>query len=430
MAEAAERREREDGPTAEDRPLAGAPWIAAEESRRVMEALTAGGRPARFVGGCVRDALLDPGADPHDVDIATAEPPERVMELLERAGIRTIPTGLAHGTVTALAGERSFEITTLRRDVETYGRHARVQYSDSFEEDAARRDFTINAMSADLEGRVYDYFGGRADLAAGRVRFVGRARERIREDYLRILRFFRFFARFGRPPADAEALEAIEAEAAGLDRLSGERIREELLRLLMAPRASDSLRLMAETGVLARILPAAPDIDTFERLVALAPWADPILRLAALLRHAGPDAETVEALAARLRLSNRERDDLAFLLLADLPDCTESAAEHRARAWRSGPERYRRLLALAAALRQVPRERFAAALATVASFEPPAFPVRGADLVRMGLRPGPRVGGLLRELEDLWVASDFRLGREELLSEARRRMAEGGGGGG
>jgi len=410
----------------DDRPLADAPWITAPESRRVMEALEAEGRPARFVGGCVRDALLDPGADPHDVDIATAEPPERVMELLERAGIRTIPTGLAHGTVTALSGKRSFEITTLRRDVETFGRHARVEYTDSFEEDAARRDFTINAMSADVEGRVFDHFGGREDLAAGRVRFVGRARERIREDWLRILRFFRFFARYGRPPADPEALEAIEAEAEGIDRLSGERIREELLRLLMAPRAAESLRLMTETGVLARILPVPADIDTFERLVALAPWAGPIARLAALLRRARPDAKTVDGLASRLRLSGRERGELGLLLLAELPDFTEPAAEHRARAWRFGPERYRTLLALAAALRQVPRERFEAALAALSGFEPQPLPVRGADLLALGLRPGPRVGEMLRELEELWLRSDFRLSREELLEAARRAIARTG----
>jgi len=410
---------RRDG---EARPLAGAPWLVAPESRRVLAALTAAGRPARFVGGCVRDSLRDPEADPHDLDLATAEPPERVMALLEAAGIRTVPTGLAHGTVTALAGPRSFEITTLRRDVETFGRHARVAYTDDFAEDAARRDFTINAMSADPEGRLFDYFGGREDLHAGRVRFVGRARDRIREDYLRILRFFRFFARFGRPPPDAEALEACAAEAAGLDRLSGERIREELLRLLTAPGAVASLRLMAETGVLARILPWPVDTETLARLMVLVPDADPILRLAALLRRAEPGEAGAVRLAERLRLSNRQRERLRLLLTAPLPDFRETETTHRARAWRLGREAYLDLLALAAALRDVPRETFAAVRGAVAAFVPPPFPLRGRDLLALGLSPGPAVGRLLRDLERRWVESDFRLSREALLALARRRI--------
>ena len=408
---------------ADDAPLAQARWLQAPESRRLLVALTAGGKPARFVGGCVRDTLLNRDADSPDLDLATAEPPERVMALLERAGIRVIPTGLAHGTVTARLGDRTFEITTLRRDVETFGRHARVAFTDDFAEDAARRDFTINAMSVDPSGRLFDYFGGREDLARGRVRFVGRARERIREDYLRILRFFRFFARFGRPPADGEALSAVAAEAGGIERLSGERIREELLRLLAAPGAAESLRLMIATGVLAHILPWPVDLEAFERLVRLAPESEPLVRLAVLLRRADPGDEGVERLARRLRLSNREKEELRFLLTAPLPDFRESSETHRARAYRFGRERYLRLLALAAAVRDVPFETFAAVRGTVAAFARPEFPLRGRDLLALGVPSGPRIGALLKELERRWIASDFRLSREQLLDHARRLAA-------
>ena len=194
----------------------------------------AGGRPARFVGGCVRDGLLGLDQAGRDLDLATPEPPEQVIALLEAAGLQAIPTGLAHGTVTAVADARRFEITTLRRDVATDGRHASVAFTDDFEADAARRDFTINAMSCDRDGRLFDYFGGRADLAAGRVRFVGPAAARIAEDYLRILRFFRFLAHYGRLPADAEALPACAAAAPAIARLSGERVQAEMRKLLAA----------------------------------------------------------------------------------------------------------------------------------------------------------------------------------------------------
>ena len=220
-----------------DRPLAAQAWLRAPASRRVLAALGADGHAARFVGGCVRDGLLGLPDVGRELDVATPERPDQVIRLLERAGLPAIPTGLAHGTVTTLADDRRFEITTLRRDVACDGRHAEVEFTDDFALDAARRDFTINAMSCDAAGRLYDYFGGRADLAAGRVRFVGDAAARIAEDYLRILRFFRFFAYYGRPPADAEALAACGAAAPELRRLSGERIQAEMVRLLEVARS-------------------------------------------------------------------------------------------------------------------------------------------------------------------------------------------------
>lgn len=408
----------------EERPLAAAHWLADPATVAVLDAIEAGGRPARFVGGCVRDTLLDPDLDRVDLDLATPEPPQRVMELLERAGIRAIPTGIEHGTVTALSDRRQVEITTLRRDVETFGRHARVAFTEDFDADAARRDFTINAMSADREGRLYDPFGGRRDLGAGRVRFVGEPRARIREDYLRILRFFRFFARYGRPPADEAALAACEAEAAGLDRLSAERVRRELLGLLEAPGAATSLELMRRTGVLGRIFPWPVDIDRLRRLIERAPEADAILRLAALIRSPRRGAAEVEAFARTLRLSNRERERLVFRATAPLPDPDAPERVHREAVYRLGARAYADLVRLAAAEREVDPDRLAALLALVAELEVPTFPLRGADVVARGVRPGPEVGELLRTVEAWWIAEGMRPDREACLAALEGLLAE------
>ncbi|HEX7391036.1 MAG TPA: CCA tRNA nucleotidyltransferase, partial [Acidiphilium sp.] len=267
---------------------------------------------ARIVGGAVRDMLA--GRPLADIDLASPLPPDEVMRRLAAAGIRAIPTGLDHGTVTALIDNTGFEITTLRHDVSTDGRHATVAFTDDWREDAARRDFTINAMSMDRAGTVFDYFGGRDDLAAGRVRFVGDAATRIAEDYLRILRFFRFLARYGRGEPDAGAIAAIEAHREGLSRLSAERVWQELKSILATPDPRAALRLMAGTGVFGAILPEADDLSGFEAAMARGMPPDPILRLAALI-----DADGA-ALADRLRLSEAERVRLAALDAApDLP---------------------------------------------------------------------------------------------------------------
>jgi poly(A) polymerase len=409
--------------SAEERPLARVRWLQAPEVQAVLAAVEAGGKPARFVGGCVRDSLLDPSFEPTDIDLATPEPPERVIELLERAGIRAIPTGIEHGTVTAVTDRRQFEITTLRRDVETFGRHARVAFTDDFMADAARRDFTINAMSADRDGRLYDPFGGRADLRAGRVRFVGEPRQRIREDYLRILRFFRFFARFGRPPADPAALEACAAEAAGLRQLSAERIRQELLRLLEAQNVVTSLKLMQATGVLAYIFPWPVSIERLQRLLERAPEADAILRLAALVRAAERDASKVDAFARALRLSNRERDRLVRLATAELPDPEAPEARHREAVYRLGAATYADLLRLAAAERGTDAERLKALLAAIAALDVPVFPLKGADVVARGVPPGPEVGALLRAVEAWWIGQGMRPDREDCLAMLDRLVA-------
>ncbi|MDX1426079.1 MAG: CCA tRNA nucleotidyltransferase, partial [Kiloniellales bacterium] len=274
-------------------------WMTAPATRAVLAALGAEGAVPRFVGGCVRDAVV---ARPvTDVDIATPDPPQRVIALIERAGLKAVPTGLAHGTVTAVADGRPFEVTSLRVDVETYGRHAKVAFTDDWQADAARRDLTINALSCDPDGRIYDYFGGLADLRAGRVRFVGEPRARIREDYLRLLRFFRFHAHYGRGAPDPEGLAAAGELAPEATHLSGERVRAELLRLLAAPDPAPVVAVMAAAGVLRAFLPeAGPGPDGAAALAALGelPGAtaepDPLLRLAALLP---PDPAAAGAVA-------------------------------------------------------------------------------------------------------------------------------------
>jgi poly(A) polymerase len=286
------------------------PWMTAPETVAVMAALSAAGGEARFVGGCVRDALV--GRKVRDVDIATHEPPERVLNLLARAGIKAIPTGIKHGTVTAVIGARHFEITTLRRDVETYGRHAKVEYTDDWQADAARRDFTMNALFCGADGSIYDPFGGAADLRAQRVRFVGDPEARIREDVLRLLRFFRFHAHYGKPPPDAAALAACRSLAHLLPTLSGERICAETLKLLSAPEPADVIDLMGEAGVLANFLPEATRNDQLRALVALEssaprdlmPRTDPLRRLRG--RRAG-GGDAAAALECGARPSDRPR---------------------------------------------------------------------------------------------------------------------------
>ncbi|MDW8340757.1 MAG: CCA tRNA nucleotidyltransferase [Geminicoccaceae bacterium] len=404
------------------RPLARARWLDAPESRELLDALEAEGKQARFVGGCVRDTLLDPDLDPEDLDLATQERPERLLQRLPLLGFHVVATGLKHGTVTVIRGRRRYEITTLRRDVACFGRHAEVEFSDDFQEDAARRDFTINAMSCDRTGRLYDYFGGREDLFAGRIRFVGEPEQRIREDFLRILRFFRFYARFGRAPAEPAALSACRKLAFGLDRLSGERIRGELERLLQAPGAVAALRLMVESEVGARIFPVAPDLERLERLRALAPAADWLLCTAALLRGRLDEAGALR-FAARLRLSNRERDRLSALLTAELPDPRAPRGVHERLAYRLGLALWADLLRLAAVERGTDPALLETRLRELAGFVPPRFPLGGRDLLARGIPTGPRVGRLLEAVRRWWEDEGFRPDRAACLARLDALLA-------
>jgi poly(A) polymerase len=396
------------------------PWLAAAETRAVVDALAAGGRPVRFVGGCVRDALV--GRRVVDIDLATPEAPKRVMALLQAAGLKAIPTGIEHGTVTGVAGGRPFEITTLRRDVATDGRRAVVAFTDDWQEDAARRDFTFNALSADPDGTVHDPFGGIADLRAGRVRFVGDAATRIREDVLRILRFFRFHAHYGRGEPDAAGLAACRAQAALLRGLSAERIAGELLKLLKADDAAATIALMRETGILAPILPELADVERLRGLQSLAEAEarDPVLRFAALL----PDDPVVAgALAERLRLSNADR--VRLVALAGPPKDRWPARD--ARALRSALRRLGKDIVRDLGLLALARGDSAggrAALGGAAAWTPVILPVKGQDALDMGVPPGPQVGKLIGALEAWWEEGDYRADRAACLGKLRALVKE------
>ncbi|MDH3920235.1 MAG: CCA tRNA nucleotidyltransferase, partial [Rhodospirillales bacterium] len=397
--------------------------------RAVLEALGADGAEVRFVGGCVRDALADRPVN--DVDLATADPPETVIALLRRAGLKAVPTGLDHGTITAVSHHRPFEVTTLRRDVETHGRHATVAFTDDWKADAARRDFTFNALSCRPDGTLFDPFGGQSDLEAGRVRFVGDARARIEEDYLRLLRFFRFQAHYGRGDPNPEGLAAATDLAPELAFLSGERIRNELFRLLEAEAPVPVLEVMRRQHILDAVLPQLRDSAVLAALLALRvepSGPEVLLRLGALV-EGGPAAAT--ALAERLHLSRAERERLAGLL--DLPQDLEIDCEGRAlrRAfYRLGAERAADLLRLDWARRRAagsavddPVAR--RALAAAAAWRPVPFPLKGRDALKLGMAPSESVGRLLAEVEAWWIAQDFRPSRAECLERLKELAAAG-----
>lgn len=313
--------------------VTGQPWLESQATQAVMRALEAAGGEgcARFVGGCVRNSLLGQPVD--DIDIATRLRPEQTMAALKAAGLKAVPTGVEHGTVTGVSERRPYEITTLRRDVETDGRRAVVAFTEDWAEDAARRDFRLNALYADAAGTVFDPTGGGLeDAAAGRIVFVGEAETRIREDYLRILRFFRFYAWYGRGEPDAVGLAACAALKGGMAQLSAERVSKEVLKLLAAPDPRAAVRAMAETGVLAQVLPQAQPLALLEAMCDLTD--DPVMRLSALLPA---DAAVVTEIAGGLRLSNAVRDRLAAMV-ADGPAVspTISDAEARAAIYRLG----------------------------------------------------------------------------------------------
>ncbi|HTK34774.1 MAG TPA: CCA tRNA nucleotidyltransferase [Caulobacteraceae bacterium] len=386
------------------------PWMTAAPTRAVMDALEAAGGSdcARFVGGCVRDTLV--GRPVADIDIATRLTPEATLAALKAGGLGAVPTGVAYGTVTAIADHRPFEITTLRRDVETDGRRAVVAFTIDWAEDAARRDFRLNAVYLDRQGRLYDPVGGGVeDAHAGRIVFVGDAETRIREDYLRVLRFFRFTAWYGRGEPDAAGLAACAALKQGTAGLSGERVSKELLRLLAAPDPRAAVGLMAGAGVLAVVLPVLLRIGRFEAMVPIDP--DPERRLSALLPD---DPETVLAAAERLRLSNALRDRL-LLAAAAGPDLSISDAEARAALYREGAAFGDRVMKRWA--EQPGAEADARRLLALSrDWPPPRFPLTGKDIASLGVPVGPEVGRRLREAEAWWVAQDFVPDRATLLA--------------
>jgi poly(A) polymerase len=395
--------------------LAQAVWLKADETRSLMSALDDGVGTSRFVGGVVRNALM--GESVGDIDIATTHTPERVMELLAMHAIRVVPTGLAHGTVTAIlpdhAGKhKHFEITTLRVDVATDGRRAEIAFTQDWLADAKRRDFTMNALCADMDGVVHDPLGeGRADLDKRRVRFIGDARARIEEDYLRILRFFRFHAWYGKGELNSEGLRACADLREGLTQLSGERVQSELLKILAAIHAPEALRQMAAVGVLPVVLPEAHNFERFERLHGIETDQlfanDPLLRLIALLNT---DAAGATALAARLRLSNKERERM----VSALTDRTKivsylSMREVRRALYQLGTGLFRDRVLLEWAQDAPGRNAFQwrALVAMADSWHRPQFPLTGQMLKTAGVPEGPQMGMVMREVEEWWIDADF-----------------------
>ncbi|MDX2235667.1 MAG: CCA tRNA nucleotidyltransferase [Hyphomonadaceae bacterium] len=407
--------------------IAGAPWLAAPETRAVMAALEAA-RPggARFVGGCVRNALIGQPVD--DIDIATQLTPEETIAAATAAGFGVAPTGLEHGTVTVIARHKPFEVTTLRRDVATDGRRATVAFTEDWAEDASRRDFRLNALYADASGAVFDPTGGGVDDArAGRIIFIGDAETRLREDYLRILRFFRFSAWYGRGPLDERGLAACAAMQQGLDQLSAERVWKELKKLLAAPDPRPALEAMVRLGLLARIAPEAVKTDRLLRLIAIE--NDLLLSHEAMTRAAVmlADEAGARAFARRMKASNDERGRLAAAQ-GHTPRIVSymSMREVRRALYALGVEtfrdRARRVWAEEADMRKASQWR--ALLALADSYVRPSLPLSGDDILAAGVPPGPKVGEVRREVEAWWIDADFPDDRLSIV-ERLKAVAQG-----
>ncbi len=374
------------------------------------------GIETRIVGGAVRNALADRA--PGDIDCATTATPDQVFEIARETGLRAVPTGVEHGTVTVIAGGHPVELTTLRQDVETHGRHATVAFGTDWDVDARRRDFTVNALYVDVAGNVHDPVGGGADIADKRLRFIGSAPERIREDYLRTLRFFRFLARFGGEP-DGQALDAMMHERLGLRQLSAERVRKEVMLLLDADDPVPALTLMQTHGLLTMVLGSAPVVPRVARLLRLESTAglerDALRRFMALALHSADDAQRLQD---RLRLSNEEADRLKqaatgwWTLSPQIGAIQLKGALHRL-----GHAAFTNRLAFSwlHTGQDSPDEAWREVFALPGLWTPPAFPVSGDDLKAAGIAPGPAIGEALARLEEIWIESDFTLGRDDLL---------------
>jgi len=388
-----------------------APWIRGGSLPRLLDVLDRDGEEARVVGGAVRNELL--GEPVGDIDVATTALPQEVIRRAEAAGFKPVPTGVEHGTVTVVVDGTPFEVTTLREDVETFGRHARVSFGRDWQRDAERRDFTMNALYAARDGTVYDHVGGLDDLKARRVRFIGDPHERIAEDYLRILRFFRFHAAYGDGGhPDPAGLSACIAARAGLETLSRERVRMEMLKLLVAKHTVPALAIMSETGLLAAVLGGVPLLASFanmiklERELSLTP--DPVRRLGALGVSTTEDAER---LRERLRLANVEQERLASM--GDAWWQTGAATgmhEARVLIYRLGPDKFldRVLLAWSRAWSEgVADDRWHDLALLPDRWTAPVFPLKAADFIARGVAKGPALGAALRAAEEAWIAQDF-----------------------
>lgn len=404
-------------------------WLQWPETQYLIKAFAAHNAPLRFVGGAVRDALLR--IEVQDVDAATTLPPKTVLALLTAAKIQALPIGIAHGTITAIINGKHFEITTLRKDVSTDGRWAKVEYTDNWEEDAARRDFTMNAMYLSPAGELFDYFGGENDARNGRVRFIGEPAQRIEEDYLRILRFFRFHAHYGAGDPDEEAVTACANDAKCMKKLSGERIQHEMLKLLSAPRPAATIALMNDREILHHVL--AYDVRDTAMLERLEKIEDVLrqhppasVRLSTLLLGLGSHMthdEAIKKITKRWRLSNELVSELHMLtdhVAAFDPELTEHEQKRVIR--KLGTDHFGHALLVAWAYGKEPisdRHAYAGMLEFSSEWVIPPFPVTGKDLIALGIKPGKKMGQLLAALEDSWERSDYTMDKETLLKKAQ-----------
>lgn len=404
-----------------------ADWLDEPSLQSLLAILSSGGEEARVVGGAVRNTLL--GQAVTDIDIATTCLPQITLERAESAGLKAIPTGIDHGTITVVSNGKPFEVTSLRADVSTNGRHAEVAFGRDWLVDAQRRDFSINALYADADGTVMDLVGGIADIESQTLRFIGDPEQRIREDYLRILRFFRFFAWYGKGRPESEGLKACARLKDGLAQLSAERIWSELKKLLAAPDPSRALLWMRQAGVLTAVLPESEKwgIDSIHGLVGTEQdlrWdTDPLLRLASIIP---PDAARVATMSARLKLSNGERERLEYWANAALPSAEISEIGFAKKLYRSdvkGIEDRLRLAVVSARAQAMTDNKammraghLSKLLTFVSSYKRPKFPLSGGDILSNSGLEGPAIGQIQRQLEEEWVNSGFALGRDALLA--------------
>ena len=382
--------------------LAKAAWLNEPRLQRVLAVLNTGGE-TRVAGGAVRNALLKLPIS--DVDLATTLTPGDVVQLAKGAGFAVHPTGIEHGTVTVVNRAAAFEVTTLRHDLETDGRHATVKFTNSFADDAARRDFTINALYCDLEGKLYDFTNGYADIRKRNVKFVGKPSERIAEDYLRILRFFRFHAAYGKGAPDKTGLAACKRLRSGLIKISAERIRQELMKLLVAPRAIETLKTMSKVGILKIVLAHSEDWRVLKRLPG-----DAMLMLFAL-------SSAPMELKERLRLSNEESKRLDAMVKAPPLSITLRDRERRALLYQLGPQAWRDACHLSWARSRATRSdaKWRKLLRLGETWPMPVLPLTGKDLLHNGYASGPALGLALQRAEDYWIAGDFTASRDDLL---------------
>lgn len=411
------------------------PWMETPEVKAVFAALTSGGKEARFIGGCVRDTLMKRAVS--DIDIATQERPERVIKLLEDAGIYVIPTGIEHGTVTAVTGGLSYEITSLRKDIETDGRRAVVEFTEDWRTDAGRRDFTFNTMSATPGGMIYDYYNGIQDLAARVIRFVGHVQQRIDEDHLRILRYFRFIAVLGMRVANKHEFQTCINNAHLLTELSAERIRSELFKIFESANQFDALKLMIDHGIMQYILPEAEKTERLKRLMWIETSAikfdsvapDKIRRMAAVI---DTDAAGAEAIARRLMFSRADREHLKHLAEPQWQAAWDvDEATLRAVLFRLGAAEVIDLVLLAWAEHLIVTPRLLTEekdgwqniIRIADAWSPIEFPLRGRDVLALGVGEGPEVSLLLGAVENWWLSGGCHAGRDDCLEELRRRHA-------